>query len=100
MFRLALFLVSVLLALPAAAQQTTISSSSASSGVAIVSVRSAAAESSHVLKTTGGNLYGIYADNFSATAGFILVFDAASAPGDGAVTPNECIPLPGNSYAF
>lgn len=64
---------------------------------AITPIVSAAGESSHVLKASAGNLYSIYATNLTATAGFLVVLNSTTAPGDGAITPLECIPLPGNS---
>lgn len=67
---------------------------SSGSAVAITPVVSASAESSHVLKSSAGNLYSVYAVNLTATSGFLQVFNATSAPTDGAVTPIECIQLP------
>jgi hypothetical protein len=61
---------------------------------AITPVVSAAAESSHVLKASAGNFYSAYATNLTTTAGFLLIFNATSAPADGAVTPLACVPLP------
>jgi hypothetical protein len=58
-------------------------SSSATAGVAPVS--STAAEACHVLKNSPGNLYSI--SGTIGAAGWIMVFNATSAPGDGAVTP-------------
>ena len=65
----------------------------------IVSVVSAAAENNHVLKSSAGNLFGVYADNLTATAGFLVVLNATSAPADGAITPLDCVPLPANGNA-
>jgi len=49
---------------------------------------STSAEGTHVFKASAGNLYSI---EVSATAaGLLMIFDAASAPGDGAVTPKHC----------
>jgi hypothetical protein len=72
-------------------------SSSANAG--IVPVVSTAAEATHVLKASAGNLYSIFAANHTATPGFLLVLDATSAPADGAVTPLECAALPANGNA-
>lgn len=72
---------------------------SAASGAGITPVVSASAEATHVLKASGGNLYSVYATNLTATAGFLLILNSTSAPGDGAVTPLECVPLPGNGSA-
>ena len=65
----------------------------------ITSVVSGSAEATHVLKATPGNLYSVYATNLTGTAGFLVVLNATSAPVDGAITPLDCAPLPGNSNA-
>ena len=49
-------------------------------------VGSTAPGSSLILKPTGGNLYKLNTI-IGATPGFLLLFDATSVPGDGAVTP-------------
>ena len=54
---------------------------------------SAAAASSLILKASAGDLFGFSATS-GASAGFVMVFDAASAPADGAVTPKYCYALP------
>jgi hypothetical protein len=67
---------------------------------AITPVVSTVAEASHVLKGSGpGNFYGAYATNLTTTAGFLLIFNATSAPADGAVTPLACVPLPASGNA-
>lgn len=71
--------------------------STTASGIA--PVVSAAAESSHVLKATPGVVYSAYATNLTATAGFLVLLNATSAPGDGAITPLDCVPLPANGNA-
>ena len=49
---------------------------------------SIAATSSQILKGSAGNFYGV---NASATvAGYVMLFDATTAPADGAVTPKKC----------
>jgi hypothetical protein len=72
---------------------------SSSSAVAIASVVSTSAEASHIIKAAAGNLYSAYAVNLTSTPGYLLVFDAASAPVDGAVTPLDCAPLPASGSA-
>lgn len=62
----------------------------------ITPVVSGAAEGTHVLKGGAGNLYSVYA-TAGATAGFLMVFNATAAPGDGAVTPIQCIQVPANT---
>ncbi len=66
------------------------------STAAIAPVISSAAESNHVLKGSAGNLYSVYVTT-GATAGFLMVFNATSAPGDGAVTPIHCVGVGINS---
>lgn len=62
----------------------------------ITSVVSASAESNHVLKGSAGNLYGFQVTS-GASAGYVMIFNATAAPGDGAVTPIKCYVLPANS---
>lgn len=77
----------------------TVSGSSGSASVAITPVVTAAAANNLVLKASAGNLYSAYATNVTATAGFLLVINATTAPADGAVTPLECVPLPASGNA-
>jgi hypothetical protein len=63
----------------------------------ITSVVSSSAENSHILKGSAGNLISIYAVNLTSTPGYLVVLNATSAPVDGAITPIDCIPLPGQS---
>jgi hypothetical protein len=53
---------------------------------------STVAASSLVLKSSAGSLYDAYA-TASTSAGFLMVFDAVSAPSDGTVSPKQCIPV-------
>lgn len=77
----------------------TILAPSAGAAAGITPVVSGSAESSHVFKATGGNLYGAYISNPSAS-GFLLIFNSATVPGDGAVTPIHCIPVSASNVAF
>ncbi len=72
---------------------------SSSSAIGIAPIVSASGESSHVLKASAGNAYAIYATNLTGTAGFLLVLNSTTAPGDGAVTPLACAPLSPNGIA-
>lgn len=57
---------------------------------------STAAQSGRVLCTTSCNLYSIEVTSLTATfTGYLMVFDAASVPSNGAVTPKHCWPVPG-----
>lgn len=60
----------------------------------IAPVASSSAESNHVLKNSAGNLYDVYV--VPTVAGYLMVFDATSAPSDGSVTPKECVPAAAN----
>lgn len=73
-------------------------SPSPSSGTAagITPVVSATLESNHVLDASPGNLYWLNVTS-GATAGYLMTFNATSAPGDGAVTPIDCVQVPINS---
>lgn len=66
---------------------------SSDSSAAITPVVSTAAESNHVLKAAAGNFYGATITN-GAAAGYVMVFNATSAPADGAVTPLYCWAMP------
>lgn len=66
--------------------------------IAIKSIVSAAAESNHVFCTGPCFLRSVYVTS-GAAAGFVMSFNATSAPADGAVTPLDCVVLPANSTA-
>lgn len=80
----------------AAGNLKTVASPSSSTASGITTVVSAAAEGSNVLKATPGNLYGLYVTS-GASAGYLMVFNATSAPADGAVTPKHCIVVAANT---
>lgn len=67
-----------------------------SQGQGIAPVSSTAAEASHVIKGAAGNLYRI-AVTTGGSAGYLLVFDAVSAPADGAVAPKVCRAIAANT---
>lgn len=50
-----------------------------------------------VAKSSAGQLWSIYATNTTGVAGYFMVFDSATLPADGTVTPSECVQLPANS---
>jgi hypothetical protein len=54
-----------------------------------VPVPSAATEATHVLKGSAGILYSLDV-TIGAVSGWVMIFDATSAPADGAVTPKFC----------
>ncbi|WP_397586798.1 hypothetical protein [Sphingobium fuliginis] len=57
--------------------------------IAIVPVASTAVESNRVFKASAGNLYRLSITS-GASAGYLMVFNATTAPADGAVTPLVC----------
>lgn len=62
----------------------------------ITPVVTAAVASSVVAKASAGNLYGLNVTS-GASAGYVMLFNAVSAPADGAVAPARCIPLAANT---
>lgn len=68
-------------------------SPSPSSITGLVPVVSTAAEASKVFKASAGNLYA-YQVTTGAAAGYVMIFNATSAPADGAVTPVKCVAVP------
>lgn len=67
---------------------------------AVAPVVSGSLENAHVLKNAAGRLYSAYAANLTGgTASNLLIFNATSAPVDGAVTPIVCVPFNSNGVA-
>lgn len=85
MLKIFLMMAMVLLAFPAMASPL---------GNPLPSIASAALESSHILKTSHGYLNGFHATS-TTVAGYVLIFDSATVPADGAVTPVGCYALQG-----
>lgn len=77
------------MSLPAFAQQNCV----VPAGNPATPIVSTAVEASHVLKATPGCLIAVYVTP-QTTAGFLLVFNSATVPADGAVTPQDCIQVP------
>ena len=78
-------------------------SPTATAAAGITPVVSASLEASHVLKNAPGNLYSVFASNLTGgTVGNLQIFNATSAPSDGAVTPLVCVPFDagGKAMAF
>lgn len=66
-------------------------------------VSSTALEANHVIKASAGNLYSfeVSADaTLSGAAWWVMVYDATSAPADGAVTPAKCYALPSGTTSY
>lgn len=68
-------------------------------GDPFLSIVSPAAESSRLICAARCRLQTLYMTSTSASASFLMVFDALTAPSNGAVTPKHCIPVPANSFA-
>lgn len=80
---------------------TSAPSSASTSGLTPVSSSALAANT--VIKASAGNLYSfeVSADStLSAAAWWIMIYNATSAPGDGAVTPLKCYAMPSGTTAF
>lgn len=58
-----------------------------------IPVVSSAVEGSHILKAFPGALLELYVTT-GATPGYIMTFNSASVPADGAVTPINCVYAP------
>ena len=71
----------------------TTQSPSPSAITGLTPVVSSAAEASKVFKASAGNLYA-YQVTTGAAAGYVMIFNATSAPVDGAVTPVKCVAVP------
>lgn len=69
------------------------------SPAAVTPVVSAVAESSHIIKASAGTLFDWHVTT-GAIAGYIMIFNAASAPADGAVAPIVCIAIAANTTFF
>lgn len=74
----------------------TILSPSGAASYSLSPVVTTAVASSLVLKASAGNLYS-WQVTTGATAGYVLIFNAASAPADGAVTPQQCVVVAANT---
>lgn len=66
---------------------------------AVTQIATAAVAGSLVVKSSAGNLYDFNVVA-GASAGFIMIFNATSAPADGAVTPALVIPLAANAGLY
>jgi hypothetical protein len=70
---------------------------SSSSGGGSTHAQSSALAANLVVKATAGTLYSfeVNADStLSGAAWWVMIYDATSAPGDGAVTPAKCYGIP------
>lgn len=79
-----------------AADGTIASASSATAVTPLTPASTTALASSLVLKASAGSFYGLQVTN-GATAGFVMLFNAATAPADGAVTPTKVYAMAANS---
>ncbi len=65
-------------------------------GSPIAGIHSSSAESGHILKSSAGYLYGIEATS-GASIGYVMIFDSATVPADGTVSPMLCYQMPATS---
>jgi len=92
---------SVLQTTPTTVPFTTAEQGSAASTVGITPA-TASASAGIVVKASAGNLYGGYATNQTATAGWLIAYNATAVPGTGALTAAsvlDCVPLPASANA-
>lgn len=76
---------------------------SAAAGAGVAPVSSSALAANTVIKASAGNLYSfeVSADStLSGAAWWIMIYNATSAPGDGAVTPLKCYAMASGTTAF
>lgn len=72
-------------------------------GAQVVQATSAALAANQVVKASSGQLYGFNVSGdatLSAAAWWVMVYNATSAPGDGAVTPAKCYALPSGTTSY
>jgi len=69
---------------------------SSSTAAGIAQAATSAVASALVLKGSAGNLYSVDITT-GASAGYLMVFNATSAPADGTVTPLICTPVAANT---
>lgn len=74
----------------------TVSMPHTAANAGIISTATATANSAQILKASAGNLYSVSCTS-GASAGFLMVFDAVSAPADGVVTPIDVITVAANA---
>lgn len=75
----------------------------AAASSALTSTTSAALAANAVIKASAGNLYSfqVSADaTLSGAAWWIMIYNAAAAPADGAVTPLKCYAMATNTAVF
>lgn len=75
-----------------------VASPSAAAAVGITPVVTSVAAGSLVVKATPGNLYSVQIGT-AGSAGFLMMFNATSAPADGTVTPVFCKAVAANTTA-
>ena len=75
-----------------ASTNAVVSVPTSAAGGGVAPVASSSIEACHVLKAAPGNLYSL-TTTIGATSGWVLVFNATSAPSDGTVTPTWWFPI-------
>lgn len=75
---------------------TPIAGSSASASNGVAPSANSAVSGSQIIKASAGNLYGLNVTS-GASAGYVMLFNSATVPADGAVAPVKCVPLAANT---
>jgi len=76
---------------------------SSESAAGLTPVPSTALEANHIIKAGAGNLYSfnVSADStLSGAAWWLMIYNATSAPADGAVTPAKCYAFPSGTTGY
>jgi hypothetical protein len=71
-------------------------STASAAAIGTLTIATSAVSGGLVVKATAGNLYGLNIAT-GATAGYLMVFNSATVPADGAVTPIKCFQIAANT---
>jgi hypothetical protein len=86
-----------------AAGNGVVPSPASESAAGLIPIPSTALEANHVIKGSAGNLYSfnVSADSMlSGAAWWLMIYNATSAPSDGAVTPIKCYAFPSGTTGY
>lgn len=86
-----------------AQQLNVLSAPSSGTSASVPYTSSSALAANTVIKASAGNLYSfeVAADStLSGAAWWIMIYDAAAAPADGAVTPTKCYAMPSGTTGY
>lgn len=88
---------------PSTQTLTSVPVPSAAAAAGVVPVTSGALAANQIIKASAGNLYSfeVSADStLSGAAWWLMIYDAVSAPVDGAVTPKKCYAMPSGTTSY